>query len=179
MQPPDLRFWDWLLRGSGGGAGYKRVANRWLILHIAVGFGLAYAQLDSMKDVARIVLLPFAAVLVGLAFAWAGNAQALLQAEEIREISNFRAGGFIEYVFTYQLSILVLLVTLCVWGVMALGVWDDRWPTRKDFLAYLAIKTVALTLLSVSIRECWHVVLGAQTMLLMRKQVQDARLRRK
>lgn len=171
----DLRFWDWLRRGSGAGPGYRRVLDWWLVLHLLCGLGLGVAAVDCLKEISRAVLLPLAGVLVGLAFAWAGNAQALLQTEQIQEMTNFRVGGFAEYVYTYQLAILVLLVTLSFWGLCAIGIWDDRWPRCTFFWPYLAVKTIAFGMLSLSIRECWHVVLGAQLMLILRRNLTKPR----
>ena len=169
-----VMFWEWLARGNGGKRGYRRVVNRWLMLHLGVGLALGVLAHDPMKEISRAVLLPLAGVLVGLAFAWAGNAQALLQTEQIHEFSSHRPGGYVEYVYTYQLAILVLLVTLSFWGITAIGVWDDRWPTARDFGWYLGVKCVAFTCLSVAVRECWHVVLGAQLMLIARKRIDEA-----
>ena len=84
-----ISFWNWFFRGSGGKLGYSRLVNRWLLLHLAVGIALAWIIPASLSSAADSVLLPLVGVLVGLCFAWAGNAQALLQAQELKELAGF------------------------------------------------------------------------------------------
>src|SRR5215831_6519115 len=117
------------------------------------------------------VLLPLAAILVGLCFAWAGNAQALLQTEDLQKMSEFHPGGFSEYVYTYESAILAILVTLVAWSFAGFGVFDKTWPTPISKYAYFVVKTLLFALSSLTLRECWHVVLGAQWMLLTRHKI--------
>lgn len=166
-------FWWWLFRGSGGGPGLTRFADRWALVHCAIGVLLTWAVRVDLATSAATVLLPLAGVLIGLSFAWAGNAQALLQTEEIEELASYRQGGFSEYVFTYQLAILTILITLVAWGLAGLRVFDDSWPRAAHHLEYTAVKWTVFTLSSFSLRECWHVVLGAQWMLLIRRELRS------
>ena len=124
-----------------------------------------------MATSAKAVLLPLAGILIGLSFAWAGNAQALMQSKEIEDLSEHHEGGFVEYVFTYQTAILAILFTLVFWGLAGLNVFD-KWLPKDDYpKIYFVIKTMLFTLSSLTIRECWHVVMGAQWMLLIQKEI--------
>jgi hypothetical protein len=112
--------------------------------------------------------------LVGLTFAWAGNANALLQSREIEELSERHPGGYTEYVFTYQAAILAILSALVAWGFAGLQFFDKYWPTSLCPKRYFLVKTVIFALSSMSLRECWHVVLGAQWMLIIRRKIRHA-----
>ena len=170
----EKNFWAWFGRGSGGGPGYLRIVNRKLWIDLVIGTILGFAVTKSLPDTGCTVLFPLAAVLVGMVFAWAGSAQALLQADEIVTIAKFVPGGYPEYVFTFQLSILVILITCVSWGIAALGVLEGLSP---DLHKVTTCFLYAIT--SLSIRKLWSMVLFSQAMLLMRVELQQARLKRK
>jgi hypothetical protein len=151
------------------------VLDSWVFVHAAVGVVLAISVPLSVKECADSVLFPLAGVLVGLSFAWAGNAQALLQSSELQDLSSYHPGGFAHYVFTFQTAILVLLVTLVLWAIGGLSLFDCIWPTPKDRIMYHLVKLTLFALSSLSIRECWHVVLGAQWMLLAQATIKKAK----
>ena len=168
-----ISYWKWLFKGSGGRPGLQRLLNRWLLLHIPVGVGLGLFVSLDLQSCANSVLIPLAGVLIGLSFAWAGNANALLQTEEIEKLSEYHKGGFVEYVFIYQTAILMILVTIVLWGLAGLGVYDKTWPTTYNQKTYFTVKTLLFTLCSFAIRECWQVVSGAHWMLRIRKEIKD------
>jgi uncharacterized membrane protein len=163
-----ISFWRWFFRGTGGKPGFRRLINVWLLLHLGLGIVLAEIIPIDLGTAANAVLLPLAAVLVGLSFAWAGNAQALLQATEIEKIAEKHVGGLPDYVFTFQAAILCILVTLVAWGLAGFQIFEKVWPTPSRSYSYLIVKIVLFTLSSVTVRECWHIVLAAQWMLLIR-----------
>lgn len=166
-----LGYWSWFIRGSGGNPGFRRILNWWLSLHLLVGVILSFVVPVDLQTAANAVLLPLAGILIGLSFAWAGNAQVLLQSSEIEQLSKHHKGGFIEYVFTYQTAILVILVTLVLWGLAGFGIYDLTWPTRNYFSGYLIVEIILFSFCSLTIRECWHVVLSAQWMLIVRREI--------
>jgi hypothetical protein len=170
IESSQLGFWRWFLRG-GRGRGWRKFADRWLLLHLTVGLVLAYLVPAGLSSAATTVLLPLVGILIGLSFAWAGNAQALLQTEEIEQLADYRPGGFEEYVFTYQAAILTILSSVVLWGVAALGIFDLPCPWSCPTYVYFATKVALYAFSSITIRECWHVVLGAQMMLLMRRRI--------
>jgi len=168
-----IGFWQWFLKGSGGKSGYKRIVNKWIFLHLLVGIVIAGLVKVDLSICANAVLLPLVGILIGLSFAWAGNAQALMQTSEIESLSDYHEGGFIEYVYAYQTAILIILVTLVIWGLAGLHIFDNRWPTSNAAVAYFAVKTILFLLASLTLRSCWHVVLGAQWMLLAQKRIKE------
>lgn len=173
MSPPVLNYWKWFVCGSGGRPGYRRLINVWLVVHAAVGIILAGLVPIDLTECARTVLLPLAGVFVGLSFAWAGNALALMQTTEIDAMTRYHEGGYSEYVWTFQTAILALLVTLTLWGIAGLRVFDETWPTPHSPSFYVTIKCTLFLLSSISLRECWHVVLGSQWLLLTRRTIRE------
>lgn len=174
----DINFWRWLVKGSGARPGYRRLINAWFMVHIGVGFGLSSVVPVDLVTAANAVSLPLVGILIGLCFAWAGNAQTLLQVSEIEELTDFHEGGFAEYLFVYQTAILTILLTLVSWALAGLGVFDHTWPTPTSGRSYFVVKIVLFALSSLTLRECWHVVLGVQWMLLMRREIKYARNKR-
>ena len=170
-----ISFWRWLAKGSGGEPGYRRLINRWLIFHVGIGLLLAYVVRVNLASAANTVLLPLAGILIGLCFAWAGNAQALLQASEVEEMTQFHKGGFAEYVFTYQAAIFAILLTLVAWALAGFEIFDKTWPTEARQPWYFVVRTILFALSSLTLRECWHVVLGAQWMLLIQHHIKRSK----
>ncbi|MBW1731828.1 MAG: hypothetical protein JRH08_11860 [Deltaproteobacteria bacterium] len=168
-----IGFWKWFLKGSGGKPGYKRVVNRWIFVHFLIGILIAALVKVDLSTCANAVLLPLVGILIGLSFAWVGNAQALMQTSEIERLGDYHEGGFIEYVYAYQTAILTILATLVIWGLAGLHVFDQRWPTSHSAAVYFVVKTILFLLASLTLRTCWNVVLGAQWMLLTQKRIKD------
>lgn len=162
----ELAFWPWF-----ASTGVRSLVDRWLVGHMLVGVGLAFAVSGTLSSVAVTAFLPFASVLVGLAFAWGGNAMAVLQSPELHEIGNqpVGPGAYRDWVFSYQLAILILLATLAVWGFAALGLYDRAIlliPREWHTSSRLAGRASIFALSSMAVRESWAVVLGTQAMLL-------------
>lgn len=166
-------FWSWFFRGSGDRPGIARFLDLWLLVHGVVGGGLAFIVPISLEDAATSLLLPVAGVFIGLSFAWGGNAQALLQTAEIETLSSYRIGGYEEYVYTFQAAILIILITLALWALAGLGIFDHLWPKNKSGYAYTIISSLLYFFSSLTLRECWHVVLGAQSLLLIRFKIRQ------
>jgi hypothetical protein len=167
----EFNFWKWFFCGSGGRSGLRRLVNHWLILHLCIGALLSFVISVDLQTSANCVLLPLAAIFIGLSFAWAGNAQALMQSPEIDRLANHHKGGFAEYAYAFQTSILVILVTMVLWGLAGLRVFaifesqDAIWWTKY------AARIPLFGLSSMTLRECWHVVLGSQWMLLAQREI--------
>lgn len=131
--------------------------------------GLAAALVDlPLAEVSTKALFPLMAMFIGLTFSWAGNAHALLQSPEIRRATNDHPGGLAAYVFSFQLCILVLLVTMAAWVAPLL---ELRYflPSQVGLDAFNALAEGALYgLISLAMRSSWHAVLGANMLLLLR-----------
>jgi hypothetical protein len=167
----ELSFWRWFFVGYGHRPGIVRFADRWLLLHGLGGVTLAWLLPIQLREAANTVLLPLAGIFIGLSFAWAGNAQALMQTAEIEAMAERRAGGFREYAFTFQTAVLTILVTLGLWGTAGLGILDRPCFWSCSSLAYFFAKFFLFFSASLTLRECWHVVLGAQWLLLSQHRI--------
>lgn len=164
------QFWRWFFRGlNDQKPGYRAFLDRWLLLHLLVGFAIAAIVQRPLSEVATSVLLPLAGVFVGLSFAWAGNAQAILQSPEIEELMRRHPGGRVEYVYSFQASILFILIALVGWGMAGFGFPElSSYPiAEKTYMG--ALFFVA----SMAVRECWSVVLGAQLLILARLEIRQ------
>lgn len=160
-------FWRWFWQGYGARPGYRRVLNSWLFLHVIVGILCATQINVSLAEVAVKALLPLMAIFVGLTFSWAGNAHALLQSEEIVAISRNRAGGISEYIFTFQLCILIILISVGFWVLPSLNL--SYHFVDSSYITFNMLSSVFLyALLSLAFRTSWQAVLGANMLLLMR-----------
>ena len=166
-------FWSWFFRGTGAGPGVRRYFDWWLVLHVFVGLLLSIVLPIPLETAGVSLLLPLAGVLVGLSFAWGGNVQALLQSQEIENLVGYRAGGYEEYIFTFQAAILLILCTLVAWGAAGIGIFDRVWPVCQDSYEYHAIVGLLFFLASLSLRDCWHIIIGSQALLLMRFKIKQ------
>lgn len=164
-----LSYWRWLFRGRNGKSGWKKHIDRWLILHIGVGLASTVFLHGSLIEPAKTVLLPLSSVFVGMSFAWVGNAQAILQGSETEPLYKQHPGGFENYAYTFQSAILVILITLVTWGIAAMGIFDESCRLLCVRWGYDLVKGVLFFLASLSLRECWHVVMGAQLLLLAQR----------
>jgi hypothetical protein len=159
-----LSFWYWFFKDNG----YKKIIDKYIFIHILVGILLNYLVPLSLKECANVVFLPFIGILTGVSFAWAGNALGLMQASEISELSKYREGGLKEYVYTYQVAILIIIITLVFWGFAGLSIFDYL---EKNKILYAIIKTTLFMFSSLTIRESWHVIMGTQWMLIVSDEI--------
>lgn len=169
-----VTFWRWFILGANGTPGYRKLLDRWLVFHASLGILAAVYIQVPLEEAARTVLLPLAGVFVGVSFAWGANASALLQSQEIEDMARGR-GGLEEYAYTYQLAMLVILTSLALWGIAGLRLFDDTWPKDTASMAYFGVESLFYLTVSVTLRESWHVALGAQMFLLARMHIRESR----
>ena len=167
----EFDFWGWFFRGRDGRrCGFLRVFDEWTPVHIILGFLISKIVPLSIYDSASGMLLPLSGALIGLTFAWAGNANALLQTEELDAVTEQSKGSFQRYVFTYQAAILVVLGAIVIWAIASLQVFEATWPGQNSN-AYFVIKVALFSYTSLTVRECWHVVLGTHLMLIAKNKI--------
>lgn len=169
-----MDFWAWLLGRTERDAGLRRFLDAWLLLHLFVAAVLTWLVPLPVNEAANTVLLPLAGLFIGLCFAWGGNAQALLQTDEIERLASKHDDGFEVYPLVYQASILVVIIAVALWGIAGLGVFDPLCgvPTA---LECRATKGLLYGWSSLTLRECWHVVLGAQFLLVSRMKMRNSK----
>ena len=170
-----LTFWDWFFKGSGGKRGFRAIINIWLFFHIIIGILLSIIVNIPLNEAANTVLLPLAGIFIGLSFAWAANAQALMQSTEIRELAANHPGGYFHYLYTFQTAIFVIIITLIFWGLAGLSIFENLHCNPNQRIIYFLVKTILFTFASLTLRECWHVILGVQMLLLIQNQIDQTK----
>ncbi len=162
-------YWKWLFIGLNGKSGISKFLNIWLCFHIFIGLGLAFWITIPLHEAARNLVLPLAGVFIGLSFAWAGNAQAILQTDEIEELAQYHADGLKNYVYTFQTAILFILIALVGWGLAGLKAFDFC----DNAILVWVIEFFLFFVSSIVLRECWQVVLGSQMLILVRNKIKE------
>ncbi|QDG50708.1 hypothetical protein FIV42_08190 [Persicimonas caeni] len=161
-----LNFWHWFFFDGDSDAGWKRLTDRWMFFHMAIGGVFTFLVEAPIKEVAGSGVLPLVAILFGLAFAWVGNALALITDSSFKHAARNREGGVKEYAYTYQLAVLTSLCTVVLWGLIAVGVAD-----HLSFAGQAVFKFVLFTIASLTIRECWQVIYGAHRSLIVADEI--------
>ena len=164
-----IRYWSWFFKI----ACKRLIVSTWFLLHLFVGLVLSLAIKVDMQTAASTVLLPLAGILVGLTFAWAGNAQGLMQTKEISELARRHPNGLAEYIYTYQTSILMMLITTSMWALIGMKVFEHIRSYIPYYYFGLLLKTLVFAMTSLTLRECWRVVCGASWMLQIRDKIQE------
>ena len=164
-KPSTRFFWGWLWH-----EGLACFLDRWLVLHVGLGCALAFAVERPLAELASAVLLPMASVLVGLTFAWSGNVASLLQTKEIQRVVDRRKPKqFLRWVFGFQTAVLAVLVTTAAWSMVGLGAFS-RVGTLVPSLRPLG-RGLLFAFTSLTLRECWQVVVGAQQLLISQMEI--------
>jgi hypothetical protein len=150
-------FWKWLTKGSGGSVpGWRNILNRVLTIHVAMAAMATAAIKADPFDFAKTALFPAASILVGMSLAWTTRAATVLQSVELRDQLFDDDRPAEDYIYGYQLAILVIIIMVAYVAVMAGGGLNFAVfgrPTDQyvsGFFLYL--------LLSMSLRECWGAV---------------------
>ncbi len=150
-------FWTWLVKlDRDGDRGLANIVNPWLVFHILLGLGFAIAATSSPADIARSVALPGAAILIGLAFGWAGRSASLLQDKEFSKFLIQNAPNVEGYVYAFQLAILTTLIFIAVAVVILAG--GLGLSLGSSWLNATADRWLLFSLGSVAVRECWGVI---------------------
>lgn len=150
-------FWTWLVLGIDGPAGLSRVFRPTMygdFLFGTVAYLIVGANIDKVADQ---ILLPASSIFFAIAVAWANNVMSLATSKQIFEISKRNPSGIAEYVYPFQLSMLVMLFILGVWGAIAvdvhLGLIDK--PLNDLEVGFLI---VIFGTISAAIRIVWQTI---------------------
>lgn len=162
----DYSFWKWFWIGENDKPGFRSFVN-WQILIYLVAIIAIYPDLPMpMNKIACSMMLPICGIIFGITFAWSGNITALLSTNELDKFSNYVPGGLETYVYYTQSVVLLVLTLGGLWGLVGFELLvDKKWY-------YLLLTVTAMT-----IRECWNLILMAQYLILVRRDV--ARLEHK
>lgn len=159
-------YWRWFFFGLKDRPGYKGFCDRWLLPHMLIAAFLTLWIKTSLQNDSISVTLPLSGVFIGLSFSWAGVFHAALISPEGQALVKKHPDGLKNYLYKYQTSILVTLVTLILWALYGIGAFqicDGHLKLVKN-----AIRFILFFLSSLTVRESWHVVLGNQILALTR-----------
>lgn len=161
-------FWRWWFK-----YGIVKFLDRWLLLHIAVGYLFAKLVPLTFQHVASVIVIPLVGILIGLSFAWVGNAMAILESPQLAKMTAMHTRGIKEYLYTYQSAILILITCIILWSLIALNLHHIPLTLNLSpqfrFFGKLALYAFS----SLSIRECWQVVLSTQWLLISKYRVDE------
>lgn len=157
LRKEDLSFWRWFFRGSGGRAGFRRLLSVWMLADIGVGLLIAFLVDRPLQSVAQDMIFPASGIFIGIALAWAGNMSAIVLSQETVELSKRNRGGIQNYVFPFQLGMLVFLIVFIIWSLLSFGI-NPITKTHHVSLGYVTFETACYATASLAIRTTWQVI---------------------
>lgn len=150
-------FWKWLFKGSGSApAGILNIFNFYLFFHVLVSVIATILISGNPFEFASKALFPAASILIGISMAWTTRASTVLQTKELREALFTAERPAEDYVYGFQLSILVVIFMVVFVAIMAGGginisLFGPKWDKiAAAFWLYF--------ILSLALRECWGVI---------------------
>lgn len=154
---PVVGFWTWLVRkDKDGDLGLENILNRWVFFHIALGLALGFVVSVDPRALAQTVALPGAAILVGLAFGWAGRSAGLLQDKSFSQFLIENGPSPEGYVYAFQLSVLCVLTFIATAFMLIAG---GTPLTTGNPNADACINRFALGFVgSLAVREGWGII---------------------
>ena len=115
-------FWRWFFWGVPGGRQGWRVLVRWSLLFHASVAALMLALLKAAPiEFAGKALFPAASILVSMAVAWTSRAATILQDSDFRSKIVGEENPIEDYVYGYQLSLLIIIIMVSYISIMASG----------------------------------------------------------
>ncbi|RYH00210.1 MAG: hypothetical protein EON58_01105 [Alphaproteobacteria bacterium] len=148
MEEEGLGFIEWMVKGvDGQPPGWHNLKPGWPI-HLGVGIGLGLLCGPNICEGASKAMLPLIGALVGLTFAWAGNANALVQTPEFQKIRRTAKIPIQEYMNYYQLAIILLVAVSILWTVVGFGPFGPSkhsdWINRFASMPLFACTSLAI-----------------------------------
>lgn len=150
-------FWRWLFIGSQGGPrGVYNIVNRFMFFHVLVGVAAALLINNDPFTFAQKALFPAASILIGMSLAWTTRASTILQSKELRERLFDRERSAEDYIYGFQLAILIIISMVGFTAIMAGG--GTRLHVLGEPYDVIVSAFWLYFLMSLSLRECWGVV---------------------
>ncbi|HEX7857486.1 MAG TPA: hypothetical protein VF503_27710 [Sphingobium sp.] len=168
-------FWDWLVkRDADGDRGLSNVVNRWLVFHVAIGAAAAYFSQVDATGVAKTVALPGSAILIGLAFGWAGRSASLLQDKSFSKFLLESGPSPEGYVYAFQLAVLAVLLFI---GVALILIMGGTGVSTGSHVTDGAINRAILFFFgSVAVRESWGIIYFVNKLTIQYYRVREVEL---
>ncbi len=149
-------FWPWFRAKSGRKIGYRLLLSKWVLLDLTIALLLVFGLSVDGFSFAQRALFPAASILAGMAFAWTARASTILNNREFRERIISEQNPLSDYVYGFQMAILILFCCVVYIAIMASGglkfeIWNREFSRLlSSFWMYV--------LISMTIRECWGIV---------------------
>jgi hypothetical protein len=150
-------FWGWLVkRDAHGDRGLQNVVNRWLIFHAGVAAVAAHFAHTDAIAVAKTVALPGSAILIGLAFGWAGRSAGLLQDKSFSKFLIDNGPSPEGYVYAFQLAVLAVLAFIATALVLIMG--GTGLSTGREASDDAVNRAILFFVGSIAVRESWGII---------------------
>lgn len=163
-------FWSWFFSGvPGSRPGWKLLVRMSILGHVAVAAVMLGLLNSEPFEFAGKALFPAASILVSMAVAWTSRAATILQDVEFRSKLVGESNPIEDYVYGYQLSLLIIISMVVYISVMASGGISLNLPINipieelSGFLLYF--------LLSLSVAQCWQVIDFSNLLTLLHQRV--------
>ena len=158
-----FRFWKWVCTGiqdenGVSKSGFSLFFDWWMIAHLTISSVCPTIFFNNFEQISTSLVIPLSSVLFGISIAWASTSFSFILSDELIKAARYEPGGIVTFIYSYQLAWLINLITLSVWLLGALVIRDIIPILSKNGYATFLFQFVLYFLLSVSIRECWHVV---------------------
>ncbi|MDD3534834.1 MAG: hypothetical protein PHC50_01620 [Candidatus Cloacimonetes bacterium] len=156
-----FNMWKWFFAGledknGKSKSGLSSFLDYWLIFHVVFATLCSLLIKVSIFDLSKIMIVPILSVFVGITISIMGVALSLVVSDELIKISEDEPAGIETIIYGHQVAILVLMVTLVLWLLPSIFE-KSKIISYMRLLVYCA-KFVLFFALSVSVRECWHVI---------------------
>lgn len=149
-------YWSWLIDKPGRQVGYKLLLTRWLILDFAISILLTFFLKVDGFEFASKALMPSASILAGMSFAWTTRASSILNNKDFRDKIIGVDNPLEDYVYGFQMSIMILFGCVICIAIMAVGGFD--FYIYEESVSRNASSFLLFLLISLTIRECWSVI---------------------
>lgn len=115
-------FWKWVFKGvESAPPGYKSIVNAYLFFHVLIAL-IAQTLIKSDPFIfAGKALFPAASILIGMSMAWTTRASTILQSKELRSALFSADRPAEDYVYGFQLAILIIIIMVTYVSIMAGG----------------------------------------------------------
>ena len=149
------------------------------MLDICIGFIGGMLLSEDISSFGPKVLIPISGILFGVTFAWVGTATALLSDPLVERVIASTREGIAAYIYRFQLSVLISLVTVVSWGIASAElsvnsfgpiftlVPDEVTNISSEMELYLT-ELFLFSLSSLCIRISWQTIIGSHALLLSR-----------
>lgn len=150
-------FWGWLVkRDADGDRGLANIVNRWLVFHVAVAFAAAHFSQADATTVAKTAALPGSAILIGLAFGWAGRSASLLQDKSFSKFLIQHGPSPEGYVYAFQLAVLAVLALIATALILIMG--GIGLTADSAGTADAINRGILFFVGSIAVREAWGII---------------------